>query len=241
MFLKIFKYKIYHGQLKDLNLKFKTFINTINPHSYVVSKKDKFFSNALLHSDYLLPDGVGFVLAAKVLYNVSIERLTGAKIHEFLLKKANNESLRVFYLGSSKETLELIKFKNSSRFPKIKFSYFSPPFKSTFNNKENTEMIQKVNSFKSDILFVGMTAPKQEKWSYLNKDKINANTIVTIGAVFDFYAGTIIRPKPFAQKLGLEWALRLINEPKRLFKRNFVSSPLFLIDLLIEKIKLFFK
>lgn len=173
MFFKIFNYKIFYGQLNDLNFKFKTVINTINPHSYIVSKKDKDFSKALLNSDYLLPDGIGIVIAAKLLYNINIKRITGAKIHKFLLNKANNESLKVLYLGSSIETLELIKSKNSKRFLNVSFSYFSPPFKSSFSKKENEDIFQRINAFSPDILFVGMTAPKQEKWTYINNEHIN--------------------------------------------------------------------
>mgnify|MGYP000574865402 CR=1 FL=1 len=239
MFLNFFTYKIYHGQLKDLNLNlnFKTVINTINPHSYIVSKKDKTFSNALLSSDYLLPDGIGIVLAIKILFNIKTARLTGAKIHDFLLKKAEIESLSVFYLGSSNKTLKLIKSKNTFRFAGLKASYFSPPFKPAFSENDNKNILKKINSFKPDILFVGMTAPKQEKWTFLNKDKIDSNIIVSIGAVFDFYAGTVIRPSPFVQKIGFEWAVRFAKEPIKLFKRNFVSTPLFLFDLFLEKIK----
>jgi len=237
MFLKFFKYKIYHGQLKDLNLNFKTVINTINPHSYIVSKKDKTFSNALLSSDYLFPDGIGIVLAIKILFNIKTDRITGAKIHDFLLKKAEIESLSVFYLGSSIKTLKLIKSKNTFKFAGLKASYFSPPFKTVFSENENKNILKKINSFKPDILFVGMTAPKQEKWTFLNKNKIDSNIIVSIGAVFDFYAGTVIRPSPFVQKIGLEWAFRFAKEPSKLFKRNFVSAPLFIFDLFLEKIK----
>ena len=237
MFLKIFIYKIFYGQFNDLNLNGKTVINTINPHSYIVSKKDKTFSNALLSSDYLLPDGIGIVLAIKILFNIKTARLTGAKIHDFLLKKAETESLSVFYLGSSNNTLDLIKSKNTSRFLNLRASYFSPPFKPAFSEKDNKNILKKINLFKPDILFVGMTAPKQEKWTFLNKDKIDSNIIVSIGAVFDFYAETVIRPSPFVQKIGLEWAFRFANEPKKLFKRNFISTPLFLYDLFIEKIK----
>lgn len=239
MFLKIFTYKIFHGQLNDLNFNCKTVINTINPHSYIVSKKDKTFSNALLSSDYLLPDGVGIVIAIKILFNIKTARLTGAKIHDFLLKKAESESLSIFYLGSSNKTLNLIKSKNSSRYPDLRVSYFSPPFKPAFSENDNNNILKKINSFKPDILFVGMTAPKQEKWTYLNKDKIDSNIIASIGAVFDFYAETVNRPSPFVQKIGFEWAIRFAKQPKKLFKRNFISTPLFLFDLFLEKIKQF--
>ena len=111
MFLKIFKFKVYTGGLSRINLTSKTIINTINPHSYITSKKDKLFFKSLLNSDYLFPDGIGIVIAAKVLYNKKIERITGAKIHEFLIDFANRRKLKVFYLGSSIETLKKIENK----------------------------------------------------------------------------------------------------------------------------------
>ena len=80
-----------------------------------------------------------------------------------------------------------------------------------------------------------MTAPKQEKWVYENQNQINANVITSIGAVFDFYAGTVKRSGAIWIKLGLEWLPRLLRDPKRLWKRNFISTPLFLWDVLKAK------
>ena len=93
-------------------------------------------------------------------------------------------------------------------------------------------MVMAINNFKPDILFVGMTAPKQEKWVFVNKENIDANTIVSVGAVFDFYAGTVRRSSPFWIKLGLEWLPRFLREPKRLAKRNLVSTPKFILQVL---------
>ena len=242
MFLKIFKFKIYTGVLSRINLSSKTIINTINPHSYIISRKDKLFFNSLSNSDYLFPDGIGIVIAAKVLYNKKIERITGAKIHDYLLKKAVSESLKVFYLGSSDETLKLIKLKNTFRHSNLKVHYFSPPFRSNFSKNETDIMLKKINLIKPDVLFIGMTAPKQEKWVHLNKNLLDARIICSIGAVFDFYAGNIKRAPKILIFLGLEWAHRFVKQPKRLFKRNFVSSPLFVFYLLFEKVKfVFFK
>jgi N-acetylglucosaminyldiphosphoundecaprenol N-acetyl-beta-D-mannosaminyltransferase len=91
-------------------------------------------------------------------------------------------------------------------------------------------MIAAINAFKPDILFVGMTAPKQEKWVYAHKAQIDARIICSIGAVFDFYAGTVKRPSAFWINLGLEWLPRLLKEPRRLARRNFISTPAFLWD-----------
>jgi N-acetylglucosaminyldiphosphoundecaprenol N-acetyl-beta-D-mannosaminyltransferase len=97
-----------------------------------------------------------------------------------------------------------------------------------FDESDNQKMITAVNKAKPDILWVGMTAPKQEKWIYENKDRLNVPFIAAIGAVFDFYAGNKMRSSPFWIDLGLEWLPRFIKEPKRLWERNLKSTPVFL-------------
>jgi len=96
-------------------------------------------------------------------------------------------------------------------------------------------MCQQVNSVKPDILFVGMTAPKQEKWVYNNIEKLEVNTVCSIGAVFDFYAGNVKRSGQFWISIGLEWLPRFLKEPKRLARRNLVSTPLFILEVLNRK------
>ena len=149
--------------------------------------------------------------------------------------QANAKSLKVFYLGAAQNTLDLIQKRIGIEYPNIKVSSFSPPFKSEFSNEDTLEMLEKVNAFQPDILFVGMTAPKQEKWVFQYQNQINANVMASIGAVFDFYAGTVKRSGPIWIKLGLEWLPRLLRDPKRLWKRNFISTPLFLWDVLKAK------
>lgn len=237
--LQIFDYKLsssykFSGNTKNL-------INTINPHSFVIAKSDVEFSNALKSSDILLPDGIGIVWAVKLLTGKRIKKIAGSDIHFHLLNKANIEKLRVFYMGSSEKTLAKIKEKISTNYPNIKSGVYSPPFKEYFSHEENRRMINMVNKFKPDILFVGMTAPKQEKWAFANKDHLAATTICCIGAVFDFYAGTVKRPPKWVIKIGLEWLGRFIKEPSRMWRRNFISTPIFIFDVLKEKFKQVFK
>ena len=93
-------------------------------------------------------------------------------------------------------------------------------------------MIKAINRFKPDVLFVGMTAPKQEKWIYEHKNAIHSDIICAIGAVFDFYAGTVLRPSKYWRSMGMEWLGRLINEPRRMYKRYLYYGPIFLVKLL---------
>jgi N-acetylglucosaminyldiphosphoundecaprenol N-acetyl-beta-D-mannosaminyltransferase len=232
----ILGYKIYEHTLESIDFAKNKIINTINPHSYCLSRYDKLFYEALQSSDILLPDGTGIVLASKILNNKKINKIAGADIHQYLLQQAHLKSQKLFYLGAAQSTLLLIEGKVKKEYPNITVSSFSPPYKPQFSETETALMLEKVNDFKPDILFVGMTAPKQEKWVFINKENIDANTIVSIGAVFDFYAGTIKRPGNFWVSIGLEWFPRFLKEPKRLARRNLVSTPKFLLEIIWYKI-----
>ena len=235
--MKVMGYEIFDKNLNEIEFKDKTVINTINPHSYVVAKEDGELKRALLESDVLVPDGSGIVLAAKFLKGKKIKKIAGADVHKFLLEKAQREKLKVFYMGSSQNTLNKIKERLKNEYPDITAGFYSPPFKESFSEEENREIVEKINEFKPDILFIGMTAPKQEKWLNRHKDEIYFNIASSVGAVFDFYAGNVKRPPQWIINLHLEWLFRFLQEPKRLWRRNFISTPLFLFDMLNEKIK----
>ena len=230
------EFNIFEGMLNNLDLKGIRIINTINPHSYCESKNDTSFKNALINSDVLLPDGSGIVLATRILTGKKITKIAGADIHSYLLKEANRKGKKVFYLGALPTTLKLIENRIYKEFQNIQVASYSPPYKQKFTEEETSLMIAAVNAFCPDFLFVGMTAPKQEKWVHAHKNEINAKVITSIGAVFDFYAGTVKRSSPFWINLGLEWLPRLVREPKRLWKRNFISTPSFLWDMLKAKV-----
>lgn len=225
-------------RISDLIRQSQTIINTLNPHSYCVAKTDKQFQEALKTSDVLLPDGIGIVFAAKWLAGKRIPKIAGSDLHAHLIDKANQEGLKVFYLGASEETLDKIKNRLTIEQPNCIAGFYSPPFKNEFSLEDNRQMIRAINAFAPDILFVGMTAPKQEKWVHAHKLQIDAKVICSIGAVFDFYAGTVKRSHPIWIKMGLEWLPRLLKEPRRLARRNFISTPQFLFDVARAKVGL---
>lgn len=215
-------------------------VDTLNPHSYMLAKKDRHFREALKTADWLIPDGVGIKYAAKILNRKVIEKIAGSDLHEIIINSLNTRKGSCFYLGSSEETLRRIKERLATEYPELRVGIYSPPFKAEFSDEDNLAMIKAVKSFSPDVLFVGMTAPKQEKWVFENREKLNVRLICPIGAVFDFYSGTVKRSGHLWINLGLEWLPRLFREPRRLWKRNFISTPLFIGHVLIEKIKLIF-
>ncbi|MET3981434.1 N-acetylglucosaminyldiphosphoundecaprenol N-acetyl-beta-D-mannosaminyltransferase [Mucilaginibacter sp. UYP25] len=230
--VELLSYSVFAGELNQIKFKGKCVINTINQFSYTIAEKDEEFKQALIHSDILLPDGVGITAAVKFLKREYIKKIAGADLHMHFLNQLNITGGKCFYLGASNVTLGLIKEKLKLEFPNIIVGSYSPPYKAEFSSIDTDLMINAVNAFRPDVLFVGMTAPKQEKWIFKNSAALQAQVICAIGAVFDFYAGTVTRPSKFWQNMGLEWFVRMIKEPRRMYKRYLYYGPYFLGQIL---------
>jgi N-acetylglucosaminyldiphosphoundecaprenol N-acetyl-beta-D-mannosaminyltransferase len=201
----------------------------LNPHSYALALDDRTFSNALRAADWLVPDGVGVVIASYWLKGRIRQRITGSDIFWGVQRGLNQlGSYSVFFLGAADCTLATIRERMARDFPALRVAgTYSPPFKATYTVADTESMLSAINAVAPDVLWVGMTAPKQEKWIFDNRARLNVRFIGAVGAVFDFYAGRIRRSHPAFQKLGLEWLPRLIQEPRRLWRRMFISAPLF--------------
>jgi N-acetylglucosaminyldiphosphoundecaprenol N-acetyl-beta-D-mannosaminyltransferase len=238
---KLFDFSVHSNDLQQLDLSKKTLINTINQYSFCIAQEDSAFKKALQGSDVLLPDGMAIVAAVRLLTNTKITKIAGAQLHDFLLYKLNETGGSCFYLGASEATLAKITAKVNLEFPKVQVHSYSPPFKSFFTESDNQKMVVAVNAESPDVLFIGMTAPKQEKWAFEHKNMLQARTICSIGAVFDFYAGTVKRPSHFWIRLRLEWFIRLIKEPKRMWKRYLYYGPIFIGYILKEKVSALFR
>lgn len=199
-----------------------------NPHSLVVAQQDEDFHSALNHVDFVVADGIGASLMARFVGIRIGPRITGTDYFYGVLSELQQRGQgRVFFIGSSQQVLDRIAKRFAVDFPSLTLcGALSPPF-GTWSEMENHRMVEVINEAKPDVLWVGMTAPKQEKWVEINRRQLTAPVIGSIGAVFDFYAGTYSRAPKWVCDIGLEWAYRLILEPRRMWRRNFVSAPKF--------------
>lgn len=142
----------------------------------------------------------------------------------------------VMFMGSSQKVLDLIVKRTAEVYPHLKVVTYSPPYKPEFSEEDNKAIIEAINAVNPDLLWIGMTAPKQEKWTYSHWNELNIHCHVgTIGAVFDFFAGTVERAPIWWQCHGLEWLYRLLKEPKRMWRRYIIGNTLFLWNMLKEK------
>ncbi len=139
-------------------------------------------------------------------------------------------------MGSSQRVLDLIVKRAAEVYPHLKVVTYSPPYKPEFSDEDNKAIIDAINAANPDLLWLGMTAPKQEKWTYSHLEELDIHCHVgTIGAVFDFFAGTVERAPMWWQRHGLEWLYRLLKEPKRMWRRYIIGNALFLWNMLKEK------
>ena len=221
----------------------KLLINTINAHSYNTARKDRFFAEALTNGDVLIPDGASIVKACRWINAKSQpkERIAGWDLFAFEMeresgkRKAGNGNVKrkVMFMGSSEKVLDLIKERAKREYPNLDIVTFSPPYKPVFSDEDNRMMIEAINSANPDLLWIGMTAPKQEKWTYEHWKELDIDCHVgTIGAVFDFYAGTMQRAPIWWQEHSLEWLYRLLKEPRRMWRRYLIGNMLFLWNIL---------
>ena len=235
---------LYSQSLSNLPNK-KLLISTLNAYSFNIAQSDTIFQMALQQSDVLLPDGISVVFATRLLTGQRLKKIAGEDLFLYEMNKLNSQphnpvkgelrSNKVFFLGSNEVVLAKIKARAAIEFPFVEVHTYSPPYKSEFSEEENKVLLDVINAVKPDILFVGMTAPKQEKWAYQHFTELQAGHVCCIGAVFDFYAGTIQRAPQWMINIGLEWFYRLIKEPGRMWKRYLIGNVKFVWYVLREK------
>lgn len=236
----LYDYYLYNQKLSEIP-QTKAVINTLNAHCYNLAFKDKYYKEALLNSDIILPDGISVVWAFRWLKGQKIYKIAGADLFIYEMKRLQKIKGKCFFLGSSKATLEKIKKKVSVEYPNIKTQFYSPPFKSEFSIEDDKIMLELINEFNPNVLWIGMTAPKQEKWAYKNSKKLHVEHICCIGAVFDFYAGTIKRAPQWIIEIGMEWFYRMVKEPRRMWRRYLAGNIIFIFHIIVEKISLTFR
>jgi len=221
--------------LSEINQRFysgeKIFIATPNAIALHLAKYDKRFMNILNSSTINIPDGAGVIWASDVLGRPLRERLTGVDFMMRLLKYAYKEGLSVYFLGASQKTLDLLKEELSNILPGLSISGMRNGY---FKKGEEQNVIEEINNQRPDFLFVAMGMPKQEYWIDDNLDKLNIGLAIGVGGSFDVYAKTSKRAPSSFQKFGLEWAYRLLSQPKRIFTS--IKLAKFVISVLKEKI-----
>lgn len=216
-----------------------SYVVTPNVDHIVKVQTDYEFHRIYEDADLILADGVPVIWASKFLKKTLKEKVSGSDLFPLLCEHASKKGYKVFFLGGLEGVAEKAKEELQRKYINLNVvGTYCPPFGFEKNEEENNKIIKILNDVKPDILFVGVGAPKQEKWIYNNRDQYKVPVSLGIGASFDFIAKTTKRAPVWMQKVGLEWFYRFLQEPKRMFKRYFIDDSKFIILLIKEMRKI---
>lgn len=215
-----------------------TYFACVNPHSVMQARRDREFFTALEKSSLNTADGVGIVLASRLLGGFARERVCGPDIFERVCAKLNHQraGTRMFFLGTTEDTLRLLSARFATDFPNlIVAGTLAPPFRAEFTSQDEEMMIDVINGSRAEVLWLGLGAPKQEKLALRLRDRLKVRLIAPVGGVFDFYTGRVKLPPMWMQRAGLIWFYRWCQQPRRLFRRN-LDAPIFLALVLWQRL-----
>jgi N-acetylglucosaminyldiphosphoundecaprenol N-acetyl-beta-D-mannosaminyltransferase len=207
-------------------------------NSILAARKNEAVMRAYQQADVVMCDGVPVYWASKFLSRPLKQRYTGFDFFPQFIAHAADKGYRIFLMGAKPGVADDLQKMYKAKFPAIKIKgVYSPPFAKEFSVDENNAMINMINESGTDVLFVSLTAPKQDLWIHQHLPQLNVKLAIGIGAAFDAENGKIKRAPLLMQQMGLEWFYRFLQEPRRLFKRYFLEAPVFILVVIKEKFK----
>jgi N-acetylglucosaminyldiphosphoundecaprenol N-acetyl-beta-D-mannosaminyltransferase len=214
------------------------FLVTANTDHMMKLQKDADFKDAYNNASLVLADGMPLIWASKFLGTPLKEKISGSDLFPLLCETASRKGYSLFFLGGREGAAEKTADVFRNKFPNIRIvGVYSPPFGFENNLNENYKITQMIKVAKPDILFVGLGAPKQEKWIFKHKNLYEVPVSIGIGASFEFVSGFVRRAPVWMQKCGLEWSWRILMEPKRLWRRYLIDDMQFFWLILKQKLK----
>jgi N-acetylglucosaminyldiphosphoundecaprenol N-acetyl-beta-D-mannosaminyltransferase len=206
-----------------ITLSQKTFIVTANPEIITYAQSTSSYEEVLKNSDYIIPDGIGIVIASKILGNPLKERLTGFDLMSRLLRLSDKNQYRIYLLGTKPDIIDLSASNIKKAFPNLDVVGFHHGY---FHGDEKTKIINEIKMTKPDIVFVGLGFPKQEKWISENLNQFSKGVFIGVGGCLNIWAGVSKRAPKIMVNLNLEWLYRLVKEPSR--SKRMLAIPVFL-------------
>jgi len=229
----LLKYLKENVKSRSGNLLSGDYICVSNVHTTIISYEDEGYRKIQNGGLMAIPDGGPLSTIGRKRGYKDMSRTTGPSLMGELFDNSLENNYRHFFYGSTEETLEKLYKKLITKYPSIQIvGMYSPPFRQ-LTEEEDALIIKRINDSKPDFIWVGLGAPKQEKWMATHQGKING-LMIGVGAGFDYFAGNIKRAPNWMQKINMEWFYRLIQDPRRLFKRYFTTNIKFILYAMIR-------
>lgn len=208
-------------------------VGVLNAAKIVSLRHDAELRNAILDCDMLLADGQSVVWASRMLHHPLPERVAGIDLFEELLELAQRQGRRIYLLGAKPDVLAALRTKIAERWPAIRIVGSQDGY---FSDRDAALVADQIRDANADMLFLGMPSPKKEIFLRRFRHRIGVPILHGVGGSFDVMAGMTKRAPAIVQRLGMEWAFRLSQEPGRLWKRYLISNTAFIAMTLREMI-----
>ncbi len=206
----------------------KTQVCFVPTNSILAARKSRFVMDVYNSADVVMCDGVPVQLASRLLGTPLKQRLTGFDFFPHFIQHCVQKKYSIYFLGAKEGVAKQLAAMYQSRYPGIRVAgYCTPPFAAAFSEEQNAVMRSAINAAKPDVLFVSLTAPKQDIWIHQQLEHLNVKLAIGVGAAFDSEAGSLKRAPILMQQMGLEWFFRFLQEPGRMFRRYFIEAPIF--------------
>jgi len=203
----------------------QTQVAFVNPDCLNIAWKNDAYRSLLDRSEYVLPDGIGLHIGCR-LQQVSLKaNVNGTDLFPELCAQMQHSGLRLFLLGARPGIAEATASNMRKRFPGLDICGTQHGY---FDRAQTRQVVDKINQSRADIVLVAMGAPNQELWIDAHRQQLDARVLMGVGGLFDFYSGRISRAPAWVRELGMEWGWRLLQEPRRMWKRYVIGNPLFL-------------
>lgn len=211
-----------------IELREPNYVCVTGVHGVMESQRDPELLAIHNASGLTTPDGMPMVWAGHRAGASWMTRVYGPELMLSVLERAAERGWKSFLYGGKDGVAELVAVRLAQRIPALRIvGTYSPPFR-PMTPAEDQDVINQINASGADLVWVGLSTPKQERWMATHLDCLNAHVLLGVGAAFDFHAGLVPQAPPWAQKRGLEWLYRLIKEPRRLWRRYLRNNPAFL-------------
>ena len=210
------------------------YVTITGVHGVMESQSDPEVRAIHNRAGLVTPDGMPLVWASRLAGQRHVRRVYGPDLMLAACRRSLETGWRHFLYGGAEGVPELLATRLADRFPGLEITgAFAPPFR-PLTDAEDEEIVQRINAARPDIVWVGLSTPKQERWMASHLGRLEAPVMVGVGAAFDFHAGLKRQAPKWIQGTGLEWLFRLITEPRRLWRRYLRNNPVFLASVALQ-------
>lgn len=207
-------------------------------HGVMASQRDERLQQIHNSAGLVTPDGMPLVFLSRLYGHRNVQRVYGPDLMLALCERSLVKGYRHYFYGAGEGTPERLAVRLQERFPGLQIvGFYSPPFRQ-LTEREDERVVQMINEARPDIVWVGLSTPKQERWMAAHLGRVTASALIGVGAAFDFHAGLKKQAPRWMQRTSLEWLFRLLTEPRRLWRRYLVNTPGFVVLIALQALGL---